>query len=172
MINDPKHLTEVDNRYIQAVFDNWKNKNILLEGAKVIEMTLESFGFIAKVVEINPSSDENHFITQLRGKTTYAAIHKLRKDLALSLASPTGDVSVVATGNPVLVDICVPRFKEAGHDIPQEFNYECKPIGRFRRWLAVRHLRNSRHYYQKALEVRKQIEYLIRIKELRKKPHF
>ncbi len=77
----------------------------------IIEKTLESFGIYSKVVEVDILDNMVHFSLEIALGTKIDKIISLRKDLALSLASPSGDVEIEA---PIkgrsLIKIKVPLF--------------------------------------------------------------
>ena len=62
----------------------------------IIEKTLESFGIYSKVVEVDILDNMVHFSLEIALGTKIDKIISLRKDLALSLASPSGDVEIEA----------------------------------------------------------------------------
>jgi hypothetical protein len=71
-------------------------KDIRIAFATLIEQTLDSFGVIARVVEINNRSKDIEFCLEIAMGTSIEAIVNLHKDIALALASPTGDVEIEA----------------------------------------------------------------------------
>ncbi len=90
--------------------DNVKeNKLDIRKIALMIEMTLESHGVIARVVEINKNEKDIDFNLEIALGTPIENLTKLNKDLAMAIASPTGDVEIIA---PIpgrsLIEIKVP----------------------------------------------------------------
>ena len=86
--------------------------------AQLIEVTLESLDITARVVEVNQNDKYIDFNLEIALGTPLESITKLHKDLAMSLASPTGDVEIIA---PIpgrsLVGIRVPLGKITKHMI-------------------------------------------------------
>jgi len=89
----------------------WKypDVNILSEGgrgkadrgdikgnAAVIEQTLESFGITARVVEVNLGPAVTQYAIEVALGTKLSKITALERDLALSLAAPTGAIRIEA----------------------------------------------------------------------------
>lgn len=64
--------------------------------AMMIENTLDSLGVIARVVEINKNEKDIDFNLEIALGTPLESIVRLHKDIAMSIASPTGDVAIVA----------------------------------------------------------------------------
>ena len=81
------------------------------ERAQIIGRTLESFGIRAKVVEINLGPSVTQYALETVQGTKIARITNLDKDLALSLASPTGSIRIEAPiPGKSLIGIEVPNF--------------------------------------------------------------
>jgi len=77
--------------------DPRKNDNgLVIKDAQVIEQTLEAFGITARVAEINFRSNDTEFCLDVALGTPLEDITRLHKDIALSLASLTGDVEIEA----------------------------------------------------------------------------
>jgi S-DNA-T family DNA segregation ATPase FtsK/SpoIIIE len=81
------------------------------ERAATIERTLDSFGIRAKVVEVNKGPAVTQYALESPTGTKLTKIVSLQNDLALSLASPNGQVRIEAPipGRP-LVGVEVPNF--------------------------------------------------------------
>lgn len=84
----------------------------VVQVAKIIEFTLESFGILAIVKEINQNQKDTDYYLDVAVGTPLENILKLNKDIALAVASPTGDVQIAA---PIpgrsLIGITVPLGK-------------------------------------------------------------
>lgn len=72
------------------------NRGNLKQNANVIERTLESFGISAKVVEVNLGPTVTQYALEIPSGTRLAKILTLQNDLALALATPTGNVRIEA----------------------------------------------------------------------------
>jgi len=66
------------------------------ENAAIIEKTLESFGIIAKVVEVNLGPAVTQYAIEVALGTKLSKITTLERDLALSLAASTGTIRIEA----------------------------------------------------------------------------
>jgi len=66
------------------------------ENAAIIENTLESFGITAKVVEVNLGPAVTQYALEVALGTKLSKITALERDLALSLAAPTGTIRIEA----------------------------------------------------------------------------
>lgn len=64
--------------------------------AHIIEKTLEAFGIVAKVVEVNPGPTVTQYAIQIPVGTKLSKILALQNDLALALATTTGNVRIEA----------------------------------------------------------------------------
>ncbi len=64
--------------------------------ASVIEKTLESFGIMAKVAEVNSGPAVTQYAIEIALGTKVSKITSLSSDLALALAAPTGQVRIEA----------------------------------------------------------------------------
>lgn len=64
--------------------------------ASVIEKTLESFGIIARVVEVNLGPAVTQYSLEIALGTKLSKITSLSNDLALALAAPTGQIRIEA----------------------------------------------------------------------------
>lgn len=64
--------------------------------AMLIEQTLQSFGITTRVVEINFRPNDTEYCLEVALGTTLESITKLHKDLAMAIASPSGDVEIEA----------------------------------------------------------------------------
>jgi len=72
------------------------NRGNLKQNAHIIEKTLESFGITAKVVEINLGPTITQYALEIPMGTKLSKILALQNDLALALATSTGNVRVEA----------------------------------------------------------------------------
>ncbi len=72
------------------------NRGNLKQNAQVIEKTLESFGISAKVVEVNLGPTITQYALEIPMGTKLSKILALQNDLALALATPTGNVRIEA----------------------------------------------------------------------------
>jgi len=66
------------------------------ENAAIIEKTLESFGIIAKVVEVNMGPAVTQYAIEVALGTKLSKITSLERDLALALSAPTGTIRIEA----------------------------------------------------------------------------
>lgn len=64
--------------------------------AEIIEKTLESFGVIAKVVEVNLGPTVTQYALEVALGTKLSKVTNLERDLALALAAPTGTIRIEA----------------------------------------------------------------------------
>ena len=64
--------------------------------ASTIEKTLESFGITAKVAEVNNGPTITQYAIEIPRGTKLSKIIALQNDLALALATPTGNVRIEA----------------------------------------------------------------------------
>lgn len=72
------------------------NRGNLKQNAQTIEKTLESFGISAKVVEVNPGPTVTQYGLEIPMGTKLSKILTLQNDLALALATSTGNVRIEA----------------------------------------------------------------------------
>lgn len=72
------------------------NRGNLKQNAQIIEKTLESFGIVAKVVEVNLGPTITQYALEIPLGTKLSKIMALQNDLALSLATSTGNVRIEA----------------------------------------------------------------------------
>lgn len=83
---------------------NWA-KNL----ARTIELTFESFGITTRVTDINNFDDYIEFRLEVALGTSLESVTKLHKDIAMSVASTSGDVEIEApVPGTSLIAICVP----------------------------------------------------------------
>lgn len=66
------------------------------KNAEMIEDFLKSFGITARVAEVNKNEKDIDFNMEIALGTPLESIMKLHKDIAMAVASPTGDVEIVA----------------------------------------------------------------------------
>ena len=72
------------------------NRGNLKQNAQIIEKTLESFGIIAKVVEVNRGPTVTQYALEIPMGTRLSKILALQNDLALALATSSGNVRIEA----------------------------------------------------------------------------
>lgn len=72
------------------------NRGNIKQNAHTIEEVLESFGIVAKVVEVNPGPTVTQYALEIPRGTRLAKILTLQNDLALALATTTGNVRIEA----------------------------------------------------------------------------
>lgn len=72
------------------------NRGNVKQNAQIIERTLESFGITAKVVEVNPGPTVTQYALEIPMGTKLSKILALQNDLALALATSTGNVRIEA----------------------------------------------------------------------------
>lgn len=72
------------------------NRGNLKQNAGIIEKTLESFGIVAKVVEVNLGPTITQYALEIPLGTKLSKILALQNDLALALATSTGNVRIEA----------------------------------------------------------------------------
>lgn len=72
------------------------NRNSLIRDAQTIEETLESFGIRSRVTEFNFNPNYTEFYLEIALGTPLEDVVKLHKDIAMALASMTGDVEIEA----------------------------------------------------------------------------
>ena len=82
------HKVAENNKYGNG---NWA-KNL----AQTIELTFESFGITTRVTDINNFDDYIEFRLEVALGTSLENITKLHKDIAMSVASTSGDVEIEA----------------------------------------------------------------------------
>jgi len=72
------------------------NRGNVKQNAHTIEKTLESFGISAKVIEVNPGPTVTQYALEIPMGTKLSKILSLQNNLALNLATKTGDVRIEA----------------------------------------------------------------------------
>lgn len=72
------------------------DKEITPRDAQIIEQTLDSFGITARIAEVNFRPKDTEFCLEVAMGTPLENITKLHKDIAMALASMTGDVEIEA----------------------------------------------------------------------------
>ncbi len=72
------------------------DKELTPRDAMIIEQTLDSFGITVRVAEINFRPKDTEFCLDVAMGTPLENITKLHKDIAMALASMTGDVEIEA----------------------------------------------------------------------------
>lgn len=72
------------------------NRGNVKQNAHTIEKTLESFGISAKVIEVNPGPTVTQYALEIPMGTKLSKIMSLQNNLALNLATKTGDVRIEA----------------------------------------------------------------------------
>lgn len=87
------------------------NRGNLKHNAGVIEKTLESFGITAKVVEVNLGPTVTQYAIEIPMGTKLSKVLSLQNDLALALATSTGNVRIEApVPGKSLVGIEIPNI--------------------------------------------------------------
>lgn len=76
--------------------DTNENFSVLPKLASLIEETYNSFGIITRVVEVNHRSKDFEFCLEMALGNSIDEIIKHQKDIAMTLASPTGDIEIEA----------------------------------------------------------------------------
>src|SRR3989344_5728310 len=72
------------------------NRGNVKQNAQIIEKTLESFGITATVAEVNPGPTVTQYALKIPSGTKLSKILTLQNDLALALATKTGNVRIEA----------------------------------------------------------------------------
>ena len=72
------------------------NRGNVKHNAQIIEKTLESFGITAKVVEVNPGPTVTQYALEIPMGIKLSKVLALQNDLALALATLTGNVRIEA----------------------------------------------------------------------------
>lgn len=89
------------------------DKEITPRDAQIIEQALDSFGITARIAEINFRPKDTEFCLEVALGTPLESITKLHKDIAMALASMTGDVEIEAPiPGRALVAIRMPYDKQ------------------------------------------------------------
>ena len=91
---------------------SWNDKELVYikQNAAMLEMTLESYGLQTRVIEVNALRDEYEFCLEIAIGTHLEKILSLRREIALALASPTGDVRIKAPiPGRVLIGVYLPK---------------------------------------------------------------
>lgn len=86
----------MENATNSKVFKNKQKEIDVRKTALIIESTLESFGVIARVVEVNKNEKDIDFNLEIALGTPLESIVILHKDIAIAIASPSGDVEIIA----------------------------------------------------------------------------
>lgn len=73
-----------------------KNFSVLPKLASLIEETYNAFGIVTRVVEVNHHSKDFEFCLEIALGNSIDEIVKHKKDIAMALASPTGDIEIEA----------------------------------------------------------------------------
>lgn len=90
------------------------NRGNLKQNANVIEKTLESFGITAKVAEVNLGPTITQYAIEIPMGTKLSKIIALQNDLALALATSTGNVRIEAPiPGKSLIGIEIPNISPA-----------------------------------------------------------
>ncbi len=72
------------------------NRGDIKKNVAIIEKTLDSFGVVAKVAEVNGGPAVTQYALEISAGTKIARIANLQHDIALALATPTGTVRIEA----------------------------------------------------------------------------
>jgi len=81
---------------LESVIGGEAKRGDVKENASVIEKTLDSFGIIARVGEINKAPAVTQYALEVALGTKLSKITSLSNDLALALAAPTGQIRIEA----------------------------------------------------------------------------
>lgn len=76
--------------------DNKKDFQILPKLASLIEETYSAFGITTRVAEINRRQKDFEFCLEIALGNSIDEIIRHQKDIAMALASPTGDIEIEA----------------------------------------------------------------------------
>jgi len=79
----------------QPAFSKDETKDLSIS-AHIIEDTLECYGIISKVVEVNKHKDGIEYIVDVVVGTPLSSIVAIHKEIGMSLASSSGDVEIEA----------------------------------------------------------------------------
>ncbi|OGD92568.1 hypothetical protein A2697_04715 [Candidatus Curtissbacteria bacterium RIFCSPHIGHO2_01_FULL_41_44] len=99
IVNNPDHAQIWQYPPLSLLSDNHgasANRGNLKQNAAIIEKTLESFGITAKVAEINLGPTVTQYALEIPMGTKLSKIISLQNNLALALATPTGNVRIEA----------------------------------------------------------------------------
>lgn len=101
------------------------NRGNLKHNAQIIEKTLESFGITAKVVEVNLGPTITQYALEIPMGTKLSKILSLQNDLALALATQTGNVRIEAPiPGKSLVGIEIPNITPEFVNLKGVLTYE------------------------------------------------
>jgi len=81
---------------LKSVVDGKADRGNVKENADVVEKTLDSFGIMARVAEINEGPAVTQYALEVALGTKLSKITALSNDLALALAAPTGQIRIEA----------------------------------------------------------------------------
>ena len=79
----------------QPAFSKDETKDLSIS-AHIIEDTLECYGIVSKVVEVNKHEDSIEYIVDVVVGTPLSSIVAIHKEIGMSLASSSGDVEIEA----------------------------------------------------------------------------
>ncbi len=109
---------------------NNKTMNKELEFKKnsmLIEAILTSFGITVRVAKVNDYRDCAKYFLELAIGTPIQDLLKLDRDIAISLASPTGSIEMQAPiPNSALIEIIVPKHDKYNKQKPVELLHSYK----------------------------------------------
>lgn len=121
---------------MKATNNKQKEADFILSNAMIIEQTLEPFGIAVRVVNVDVGEGLAEFFVELALGTRIDDLLSLHKELAMSLASPSGQVEIIApVKGTALICIKVPLlsrnlkekktyeiYKPERKEAPREFN--------------------------------------------------
>ena len=91
-------------------FKEGKDADYIKQSSCLIEKTLEAFGIICRVVEVNILEKQYEYCIELTVGTSLDKLEKHGRDLAMALASPTGKVDLqLPIPGRALVGLRVPK---------------------------------------------------------------
>ncbi|MDD5145194.1 MAG: DNA translocase FtsK [Candidatus Pacebacteria bacterium] len=91
LMSDKEETSKIETEPKTPTRDELVKRNAL-----IIERTFESFGIYSRVVEVDIHKNMVHFSIEIALGTKIDDVLALHKDLALALASPSGDVEMEA----------------------------------------------------------------------------
>lgn len=99
-----------DNKVMDIKFKEGKDADYIKQSASMIEKTLEAFGIICRVVEVNILEKQYEYCLELAMGIGLDELAKHDRDLAMTLASPTGKVELqLPIPGRALVGLRIPK---------------------------------------------------------------
>lgn len=137
--------------FLKSVFSKFEQKPDLRVNASLLEATFEAFGLAVQITEININADHYLYFANPKNEMEAKNIVKLKKDIALALSAPGGNVGITA---PIQgkneIGISVSRINILGElitvaNIPHKDNSR----GYFRNIISTKLLKISRDYFRR-----------------------